>query len=117
MSVQALHVLMTALRSWARAAAEGRRSIGGQSGRVLELIGDRLPSNIPFAAIGNDIATRLRLRTIVRAPRTFVLGVPAMYARFRREALREGRPLEQVRKRLRSLLPAGSRRMRWMCCY
>ena len=28
--VQALNVLMTALRSWARAVAEGRRSIGGQ---------------------------------------------------------------------------------------
>ena len=89
--VQALNVLMTGLRSWARAVAEGRRSIGGQSGRVLELIGDRLPGDAPFAAIGSKIATRARLRTIVRAPRTFVLGAPAMYARFRREALRDGR--------------------------
>jgi UvrD-like helicase C-terminal domain len=89
--VQALNVLMTGLRSWARAVAEGRRSIGGQSGRVLELIGDRLPGDVPFAAIGSKIATRIRLRTIVRAPRTFVLGAPAMYARFRREALRDGR--------------------------
>jgi hypothetical protein len=89
--MQALNVLMTALRSWARATAEGRRSIGGQSGRVLQLIGNRLPSDAPFAAIGGNIAIRARLRTLVRAPWTFVLGVPAIYARFRREALREGR--------------------------
>jgi hypothetical protein len=89
--VQALNVLMTSLRSWARAVAEGRGSIGGQSGRVLELIGDRLPADAPFAAIGSKIATRAYLSTLVRAPRTLVLGAPAMYARFRREALREGR--------------------------
>lgn len=89
--MQALNVMMRALRSWARAVAEGRRSITGQSSRVLQLIGDRLPADAPFDAIGRNIATRARLRTLVRAPRTFVLGAPGMYARFRREALREGR--------------------------
>jgi hypothetical protein len=89
--MQALNVLMTALRSWARAVSEGRDSIGGQSGRVLQLIGDRLPAGAPFAAIGTNIATRTRLRTLLRSPRTFVLGAPGMFARFRREALREGR--------------------------
>jgi hypothetical protein len=64
---------------------------GVQSGRVLELIGDRLPADAPFAAIGANIATRAHLRTLVRSPRAFVLGIPGMYARFRREALREGR--------------------------
>jgi hypothetical protein len=89
--VHALNVLMTSLRGWARAVADGRRSISGQSGRVLELIGDRLPADAPFAVIGRKIATRAHLRTLVRAPRTLVLGAAAMYARFRREALREGR--------------------------
>jgi hypothetical protein len=89
--MQAFNVMMRALRSWARAVAEGRRSITGQSGRLLELIGGRLPADAPFAAIGRNIDTRARLRTLVRAPRTFVLGAPGMYARFRREALREGR--------------------------
>jgi hypothetical protein len=91
--VQALNILMTALRGWARAVADGRRSIGGQSGRILELIGDRLPTgaDAPFAEIGSKIATRARLRTLVRAPRSFVLGTPGVYARFRREALREAR--------------------------
>ena len=89
--VQALNALMTSLRSWARAIAEGRRSVGGQSGRILKLIGDRLPADAPFAMIGRKITTRADLRAIVRAPRTLVLGAPAMYARFRREALREER--------------------------
>jgi UvrD-like helicase C-terminal domain len=91
--VQALNVLMRALRSWARAVADGRGSTGGQSGRILEMIGGRLPTGAgaPFAEIGNKIATRARLRTLVRAPRSFVLGAPGIYARFRREVLREGR--------------------------
>src|SRR5262249_14225578 len=88
--MQALAALMRALRGRARAATEGRRTIGGQSGRVLELIGDRLPPSAPFAAIGSNIATRAHLRTLVRSPRTFVLGIPTAYARFRRDANRDG---------------------------
>jgi hypothetical protein len=89
--LEGLNILMSALRNWARAIAEGRRSIGGQSGRVIEFIGDRLPPEGQFADVGSSIATRSRLRTLVQAPRTFVLGVPAMYARFRRQTMREGR--------------------------
>lgn len=89
--LEGLNILMGALRNWARAIAEGRSSIGGQSGRVIEFIGDRLPPESQFADVGLDIATRSRLRALVQAPRTFVLGVPAMYARFRRQAMREGR--------------------------
>jgi UvrD-like helicase C-terminal domain len=88
---EALNILMSALRNWARAAAEGRRTLGGQSGRAIGLIGTRLPSNSQLAGIGADIATRSQLRTLVQAPRTFVLGVPGMYARFRRQAVRERR--------------------------
>lgn len=89
--LEALNILVSALRNWARAIAEGRRAIGGQSGRVIELIGSRLPPEGQFTSVGASIATGSRLRTLVRAPRAFVLGVPAMYARFRRQALREGR--------------------------
>lgn len=89
--MQALNALMGALRSRARAVNEGRRSISGRSGRVLDFIGDRIPANAPFATVGTLISTRARLRTLVLAPRTFVRGIPAMYARFRREAIRAGR--------------------------
>jgi hypothetical protein len=89
--MQALNAMLRALRSRARATAEGRRSISGQSARVLQLIGERLPANAPFTAIGRNIATRARLRTLVRSPRVFVLGASAIYAQFRREALREDR--------------------------
>jgi UvrD-like helicase C-terminal domain len=89
--LEALNILMSAVRNWARAIAEGRRSIGGQSGRVIEFVKSRLPSESEFANVGASIVMRSRLRTLVQAPRTFVLGAPAMYARFRRQALREGR--------------------------
>jgi hypothetical protein len=89
--MQALNMIMSALRNWARAIAEGRRTIGGQSGRVIELIGERLPPDSQLSGIGANITTRSRLGTLVHAPRTLVLGVPAMYARFRRDAVREGR--------------------------
>lgn len=89
--VEALSVLMRTLRNRARGIAEGRRTPGGQSARVIELIGDRMPPDEQLAGIGADISTRSRLRALVQAPRTFVLGAPAMYARFRRESVRAAR--------------------------
>jgi hypothetical protein len=89
--LEALNILMSALRTWGRAIAEGRGAIGGQSGRVIEFLGSRLPPESHLASVGASIAIRSRLRTMVQAPRAFVLGVPAMYARFRRQAMREGR--------------------------
>lgn len=89
--LEALNILMSAVRNWARAIAEGRQSIGGQSGRIIEFVKSRLPPESEFANVGASIATRSRLRALVQAPRTLVLGAPAMYARFRRQAMREGR--------------------------
>ena len=89
--LEALNLLMGALRNWARAIAEGRRATGGQSGRVIDLIKEWLPPESQAANVGASIATRSRLRTLVQAPRTFILGIPAMYARFRRQAMRDGR--------------------------
>src|SRR5258706_15035099 len=63
----------------------------GLSGRTIELIGTRLPPDGNFEGIGANIATRLWLRALLQAPRTIVLGVPAIYARFRRQMMREGR--------------------------
>ena len=88
--LEPLNILMSALRNWARATAEGRHAISGQSGRVIEFIKDRLPPESQFADVGASIATRARLQVLVQGPRTFVLGVPAMYARFRRQAVKDG---------------------------
>jgi hypothetical protein len=46
-TVEAVNVLMAALRNWARALAEGRQTIGGQSGRTIQLIKSRLPPDRP----------------------------------------------------------------------
>ena len=89
--VEALNALMAALRNWARALAEGRRIPGGQAGRLVGLIGDRMLPNDQFAGIGANIVTRSWLRTLVQAPRTFVLGVPRLYASFRRQQVRDAR--------------------------
>jgi hypothetical protein len=89
--VEAVNTLMSALRNWARGVAENRRAIGGRSGRIIEFMGSRLPSETEMADIGSSLVTRSGLRTLVQAPRALVLGVPGMYARFRRQMVREGR--------------------------
>ncbi|MGQ9823217.1 MAG: hypothetical protein ACUVQK_15275 [Thermogutta sp.] len=88
---EASNLLKKALRVWARAIAEGRRSIGGQSGRVLDLVGNRLPPESEFVDVGASIVTRSQLRTLLQAPRTFVLGIPVLYGSFRRQSVRKGR--------------------------
>src|SRR5262249_24102472 len=90
-TIEALNILLAALRNWARAVSEGRQTIGGQSGRTIQLIKSRLPPDARFVSIGAKIALAMHLRTLIQAPRRFVLGIPALYARFRREALRSGR--------------------------
>lgn len=89
--IEASNLLVNAIRTWARAIAEGRRTISGQAGRVLEIVGNRLPSDDQLVDLGERIATRSRLRTLVQAPRTFVMGVPALYARYRRQSARDNR--------------------------
>lgn len=88
---EALDVLMTTMRNWAKASAEGRQGIGGRSGRVVDLIGERMPSSESLIGAGRKIALRTKVRTLVRSPRNSVLGLSGQYARFRRQALREGR--------------------------
>jgi hypothetical protein len=89
--LEASNLLLNALRGWARVVADGRRSIGGQSGRVIELVGNRMPTESEFVDVGTSIVTRSQLRTLVQAPRTFVLGLPLLYGRFRRQSVRDGR--------------------------
>lgn len=89
--VEALNVLMRALRNRARGLVESRRVASSLAGRIMGLLGDRAPPQNLLAAIGVDIATQARLQTLARGPRSYVRGVPSMYARYRRQAAREAR--------------------------
>jgi hypothetical protein len=88
---EALELVMATMRNWARAVAEGRRSIGGRSGRVISLIGKRMPAAESLLDLGKQIALRTRMRTFVQAPRASVMGLPTLYARFRRQVIKEGK--------------------------
>jgi UvrD-like helicase C-terminal domain len=100
---EALNMLMTAIRNWARAVSEGGRSPGGRSGRVIALLEGKLPPRDSFKGLGENIGLRARLRTLVQAPRMSVLGIPAMYARFRRQATIEGSHFVQGERAVQSL--------------
>ena len=86
----AAQLLVDALRRRAGATFAGRSTVTGRAGRVLALLGDRLPPQDQLVALGERIVTRTAVRNVLRAPRAFVLGAPAAYARFRREELRAG---------------------------
>jgi hypothetical protein len=88
---EALDLLMKAIRDRARAVALDRR-VGGRSARLLGLIGPRMPEPGRLQRLGSDMVLRSRIRTLIQAPRNSVLGVPAMYSRFRRQAIREKGP-------------------------
>lgn len=88
---EALELLVRAVRDRARSAQLERRT-GGRSGRVIELIGARMPEPARLKQLGADIVLRSRIRSLIQAPRSSVLGVPAIYSRFRRQAIRDGRP-------------------------
>jgi hypothetical protein len=89
--VQALDTLLSAIRSRARAAALGRSRVRGRAGRLLEFLGDRLPTAEETSNLGSLLLRRARVRAIRHAPRRSVMGVPRLYATFRREAVRDGR--------------------------
>lgn len=82
-------LLLSALRSRARALAQGRSSSGGRGGKVLRFLADRLPPDETLLQLGSQIVTRGHLRTLIRGPRSFVMGAPQVYARFRRQRLKE----------------------------
>jgi hypothetical protein len=58
---------------------------------IKVMIGDKMPPADSFAGLGDNIALRAHMRTFVQAPRMSVMALSALYARFRRQAAREGR--------------------------
>ncbi len=96
-------LLIGAIRRLAVQRASGRVS-GGRARHIIDFLGTRVPPEKELTRLGNQILTRIDLRTILRAPRLYVLGVRGEYSRFRREKLREGqifRPeaIDAVRQR------------------
>ena len=86
----AAELFVAALRRKARGVALGRARVAGRAGRVLEVVGDRLPPEDDLASLGAKIANRADARTVVQSPRRFVMAAPAAYARFRTRAIRDG---------------------------
>jgi hypothetical protein len=87
----AAQLLIDALRRGAAATFIGRPAVAGRAGRVLALLGDRVPPDDQLASLGERIVARTDVRTVIRSPRAFVMGAPIVYSRFRREQLRAGR--------------------------
>jgi DNA polymerase III delta prime subunit len=90
-TIRAFGVLLSTIRTAARAAALGRPRVGGRAARVLELLGERQPSQSEMSSLGVLLVTRGQLRALRQAPWRFVMGVPRLYAAFRREAVKDGR--------------------------
>jgi len=90
-TIRAFGILLSTIRTAARALALGRSRVGGRAARVRELLGERQPSQSEMSSLGALLVARGRLRAVRQAPRRFVMGVPGLYAAFRREAVREGR--------------------------
>jgi hypothetical protein len=96
-------LLIGAIRRLAAERASGRVS-GGRARHIIDFLGARIPPEKDLVQLGKQILNRIDLRTILRAPRLYVLGVRGEYSRFRREKLQEGqifRPeaIDAVRQR------------------
>jgi hypothetical protein len=92
---EALDLLMRAIRDRARAIALDRR-VGGRSARLLALIGSRMPEPSRLQRLGSDMVLRSRIRSLIQAPRNSVMGVPTLYSKFRRQAIRDKSPFYKI---------------------
>ena len=87
---RAIDMLRSAVRSQARATAQGTKlSAGSKASRVLECLGDSVPPEQDYAKLGRVLVVRDGLRRLHRSARDLVFRVPTAYARFRREAMKE----------------------------
>jgi hypothetical protein len=76
--------LLQAIRAYARALARGRSTVGGRAGKIVALLGARVPTKDALASVGQLLTIRQALRSVTQAPRRFVMSAPAAYAHFRR---------------------------------
>lgn len=82
---EAAELLVSGLRQRARQLASGRgRRPSPRIARLIELLGSRMPADDQLVEVGQKLLTMRDLRTVMRAPRDFVMKIPAAYRRFRR---------------------------------
>jgi len=81
--LMAAEILIGSLRTRARVLARGRRQLSGRAARVFQLVGPRAPSDTELTPIGSKLITITELRVVVSAPRRIIMGLPAIYRRFR----------------------------------
>lgn len=79
----ATETIIFSLRRRARLLAQGRKSLSGRAAKIISLLGTRAPSDDELLQIGKNLVTMAELRIVVGAPRRTVLGLPALYRRFR----------------------------------
>ena len=83
--------LLSALRSRSRSFALERAAARGRVGRVLKLLGTRLPPTDDMRALGIRLVTASHLRGLTQLPRSLVMSVPSWFDRFRRSRISQAR--------------------------
>ena len=81
----ALNQYMRVMRTHARARAR-RRNVpkNTRTGRILDWLGDRLPSESELLSIGDSLLVQSSLRWFTNPVRRYVDGIPGRYRQFRR---------------------------------
>lgn len=80
------NMYMQALRTLSRSAATKRSiSKNGRMGKILEWLGDRIPSTAELIEIGNKLVLQTAARQFVSPVRRYIDGIGKRYRSFRRE--------------------------------
>jgi len=89
---EAVKLLLRSVRWLALNTVEGRtRSARGNVGKILEWLGDRIPSPGELRNLGRKVQLQRRLRILERSARDLVFRTPTVYAQFRRGCVERGR--------------------------
>ena len=88
----AVAFFMRTIRALARARARNRNiSQTSRTGRLVEWLDDRTPSDASLLETGENLLLQTALRRFVNPARRYISGIPRRYGRFRRERQRENR--------------------------
>jgi hypothetical protein len=87
----AFQAYLRAVQALARARVGGRRlRPTSRNGRIIEWLGERIPSKEDLATLGSELMAEQSARVILGAPRRYVFGIPRLYRQFRRARQEEG---------------------------
>ena len=102
----AMNSYMQAIRTHCRSIAAGRPpSAASRAGRVVQWLGDRVPSQAECLEIGRGVRTQSELRWHLNPIRRYVDDIPLRYRQFRRLRQSEGRWYRAGAKLGRDLSP------------